>query len=1156
MRYLRTGFLALCTALLLGVLLLVLLLYNPQFNQWLVLRLTDRVSGLSIAKVDGLLLSDMHLRDLQYQTEQIDVRILSATYRLSLGDLLSNKIQFESLHLSDVDVLLRKSHPPAEQVSETPAFIMPVQLQLDDFALHHLQIKQGESVYLIDHIKLDLFYYKQQILLRRFALDSDIIQLAGDAELQLGSQLPFTADLTLAKSVPDLAEITAQIKLQGDRQKVNLAVKMLTPAEVNAQGWIAFSEESPRFDVSGSWSQLQWPMQGEKQYASENARLSVRGSVADYVIKLESDIFVEKLAAGKLNLLGRGDAEQFTLNNLTLNALTGKIHSKGRISWTDSIASELQLTANNLQLPPELTGIPAEINLQAQLSGRLFNEPDFRLKLSKLFGRVLDKPVRASANFHYTTTETVIEPFKATVGDNTLLIQGSIGSNNALDFTLDAADLRQLSPYVDGAAYAEGRVRGSMEQPEIKFELLSNGLVFQQGREQLRVGGLLLKGDIRTAGKGRLDLTLNAGQSFMNGLEINKLEFQSRGDFVQHQVTAIANSQQGDVKVALQGRWNPVDKSWLGQIEQFKFEGTSAGVWQIIKAAPLQVQRDKQERVQLQTDFCLTQSSHTGLLCLSAKKDQVRGQMLKGGINQLAVSTFADWLPTGLQLDSYLQAEFSFFSEPEWQGDFKINLAPGSVKMQHEQTTEQIVSFQAAQFEASLLAGDLQSDLAIDINDKNHIKGALNLSGLTDKASAKIDGLLNIKLESIGFLGAFIESVDSISGTVDAQLALQGLLAEPSLYGSKLQLRQGALTVPELGLSIENINVGLNHTEQQQLVVHVTAAISEQSLSIDGLIDQYLSEQFKFQMAITGEKLQVVQLPEMQIWISPDLHLTGDKSGAMLQGELTIPEAQLIIENLPAGAVAVSDDEVDVSVKKAEPKAVAYPLDADIQIRLGDSVSLEGFGLKTSLQGQLRAIQKKNQLKLYNELNSVKGTYQAYGQDLTIEKGQLLFNGGMENPGINILASRKASDWEDKTIAYLRMTGTLKNPLTTVYTEPALSESDALAYLLTGAALGESDGSHATLLATAAMGLGRDYIDALMGVIGIDEFDMKSTSLGQNSMVIGKRLSSDLYARYIMDVLTSEMQFSVIYKLTKNISIETRAGTTHSSDIKYNIEFD
>ena len=132
----------------------------------------------------------------------------------------------------------------------------------------------------------------------------------------------------------------------------------------------------------------------------------------------------------------------------------------------------------------------------------------------------------------------------------------------------------------------------------------------------------------------------------------------------------------------------------------------------------------------------------------------------------------------------------------------------------------------------------------------------------------------------------------------------------------------------------------------------------------------------------------------------------------------------------------------------------------------------------------------------------------------------------------------------------------LKAPETEVYTEPATSESESLAYLLTGAPLSKSGGSSAGLLAKAAIGLGRDYIDAVMGVVGVDEFEVKSTSVGENSVVLGKRIAPNLYTRYIVDVLTSQMQFAVEYKLTKNISIEASSGSTHSSDIKYNIEFD
>jgi len=57
-------------------------------------------------------------------------------------------------------------------------------------------------------------------------------------------------------------------------------------------------------------------------------------------------------------------------------------------------------------------------------------------------------------------------------------------------------------------------------------------------------------------------------------------------------------------------------------------------------------------------------------------------------------------------------------------------------------------------------------------------------------------------------------------------------------------------------------------------------------------------------------------------------------------------------------------------------------------------------------------------------------------------------------------------------------------------------------------------------------------------------------------MVIGKRIAPDLMVRYIFDILSAQMQLAVEYQLTNHISIETRAGSTQSGDIKYTIEFD
>ncbi len=1153
---LRTGLFALSAAVLACVFLLALLLYSPKFNHWLVFKLAVMTPELSIDKFDGLLLSDMHLQGLTYQIEQANISIQSASYRLNLANLFARQIQFDYLHLTDVDIELLESHQPEEQESKTSTFILPFKLQLNDFTVNHLQIKKNESTYLLDSIEFALVYYGQQLHLNDFSLKSDIIQAQGEAELQLNSQLPFAVGLMLQKSIPELTDIKVRLQLQGNREQVDLNMDISAPSQAHVQGRILFNDDKRvHFNLSSTWSKLQWPLQGEKQYASENAHLTLQGTTQNYSLNLETNTFVKDLSTGKLQLTGQGNSEQFTLNNLTLEALSGDIQSKGRISWTDSIPSQLQLLASNLQIPTLLSTYAGELNLDAQLSGRLFNEPDFRVELKKVYGKVLDKAVNAKANVHYSASQLFIERLQASVGDNVLLVQGLIGDNNSLEFTLDAANLHELSSDTYGAIFVEGLLQGSVKEPEVTFSILSDGLKFRQ--QQL--GSLLAKGHLVTDQQ-QIDLIVNAEKLRVNGQKINKIELQSRGEFAQHNLSMIVDSEQGGVELVMQGGWKAKTKEWQGQMLQLETYGTSAGRWQLIQAAAVKIKL-AQQSVQLTTDLCLAQMSDTGLACLKATTADQQ-QLFSGTIKQLSLSAFADWLPESLQIDSYLHANYSLQNSLEQShsgltGDVSISIDPGSIRFEHKQSGVQLVSFKKTQFNAELVADKLQSKGVILFNDVNEIKGQVKITGLKEMTTANIDGLLNIKLEDIGFLSAFIDSASEVAGEVDAQIVLHGLLSAPKFNGSKVHLAQGKLTIPEMGLQVNDITLDLNHpVEQQQIALLGRAKIADQPIIIEGQFDQYINDQFKFQISIQGSDLQLMQIPEMQIWASPDLRLKGDKNGTQLEGDLTIPKAMLVFESLPVGAVALSDDEVIVTAQKSEAKPPHYPLDIDIKILLGENVSLEGFGLKTQLQGQLRAVQQQNQLKLFNELHSVKGIYQAYGQDLSIEKGQLLFTGDMENPGINILASRKASDWEDKTVAYLRMSGTLKKPLTTVYTEPALSESEALAYLLTGAPLGKSDGNNAVLLAAAALSLGRDYVDALMGVIGIDEFDLKSTSLGQNSMVIGKRISSDLYARYIMDVLTSQMQFAVIYKLTQNISIETRAGTTHSSDIKYNIEFD
>jgi translocation and assembly module TamB len=190
----------------------------------------------------------------------------------------------------------------------------------------------------------------------------------------------------------------------------------------------------------------------------------------------------------------------------------------------------------------------------------------------------------------------------------------------------------------------------------------------------------------------------------------------------------------------------------------------------------------------------------------------------------------------------------------------------------------------------------------------------------------------------------------------------------------------------------------------------------------------------------------------------------------------------------------------------------------------------------------------------------VEGTYKAYGQDLTIRQGQLLFAGTpLDNPRLSIVAVREV----EEVNAGFRVTGSAQNPQMTVFSEPAMGQSDALAYILTGKPLSEvgaSDGegdmlqSAARSLGTAAGGLLAKNIGKRLGVdeVGIKESEALN---GGAALTVGQYLSPRLYLSYGVGIFEPGEVITLRYKLSKDVHIEALNGPEDSrAGIEYRKE--
>ena len=93
-------------------------------------------------------------------------------------------------------------------------------------------------------------------------------------------------------------------------------------------------------------------------------------------------------------------------------------------------------------------------------------------------------------------------------------------------------------------------------------------------------------------------------------------------------------------------------------------------------------------------------------------------------------------------------------------------------------------------------------------------------------------------------------------------------------------------------------------------------------------------------------------------------------------------------------------------------------------IHVGDNVRLDALWSEGRLNGDLKMVQDQQGLGLNGQINIPEGRFHAYGQDLIVRKGELLFSGPPDQPLLNIEAIRNPESTENDVIAGVRVTGT------------------------------------------------------------------------------------------------------------------------------------
>jgi len=355
------------------------------------------------------------------------------------------------------------------------------------------------------------------------------------------------------------------------------------------------------------------------------------------------------------------------------------------------------------------------------------------------------------------------------------------------------------------------------------------------------------------------------------------------------------------------------------------------------------------------------------------------------------------------------------------------------------------------------------------LNEGGSFKGHFMIPSffpIRDPLTKPMQGNLNLVLKKLDFIPVFFPEIRDSRGFLNAQIFFAGDLSAPVIEG-KLSLVDGEVTLPRLGVTWKGIRV----LAESQGVNHFTLSgqlkSGEGQISLKGEAHYPVFGERFFRLNLMGDRFEAIKIPEAWMVVSPDLKVQFKGEEIRIEGELGIPEANIEPKDL-SGSVQISPDVVILG--EEEKDQTQRKIYSKVRFNLGDQVQFNGLGLKTRLKGGLMVQEEPEKLTSGSgEIQILEGKYKAYGQELEIERGRLIFaDSPLDNPGLDIQAVRKISD----VTAGVNIGGRLKDPQLTLFSNPSMEQADIFSYLLLGRPIRQASASEGKELQNAATSAG------------------------------------------------------------------------------------
>jgi autotransporter translocation and assembly factor TamB len=401
--------------------------------------------------------------------------------------------------------------------------------------------------------------------------------------------------------------------------------------------------------------------------------------------------------------------------------------------------------------------------------------------------------------------------------------------------------------------------------------------------------------------------------------------------------------------------------------------------------------------------------------------------------------------------------------------------------------------------------------------------------------------------------------IRGLRGRADLSAEIERGAERTSVRGS-IEIAEGSFEVPLLRQTFAPIEGRLTLADHALEIDELRLGTPENGAELRGKIELDDLAAKSVDLRVVLRDLQLARSAAFATDVDGAIRLAGPVAALVLDGEVEL-----------RGARAYLRDEADASLKEIRVltsgnggagvdlretapigASAAERAAVDLRLRVPRNSWLRGRGTELEIAGDLAL--RKDPLQppaVVGRAEVVRGTYVFQNKRFEVRRGSATFDGGAAiDPILDVEAAHPVRE----VTVLLFLTGRASAPILRIGSEPAMSESDALAYLFLGRPADQLQSSQRSGVESAAVALAAGVASAqvgelLAGSLPIDTLDVSMDENGSLSEVkVGKYVTDRIFIRYGRTLGPEpEDEVRMEYRINPNWSVGSDVSTNDNA---------